>query len=450
MSEDQLMRETTDEKESISSDENKNHPLIIALMAVMFALPVCAGSALLHYLFFLLFFLFFAGFVFLNTRKYAFSLCNELRKHHNILYYLILALVISSMISYLRIVLGDYDGFRKIMATSRYLMYFTAFLYAFSLARFSLLNRVSHSQLFFSYMMGTVALVFLFLAVYHFEGAFGEYGWAIDPPFGRHVRLMSMGGAVSLLVCVILYLLGNNSQSRNILLWFCMLICGAFLIWTGSRASMLVAVLAMVFLISLLLVYRKTDYRKLAMVFLAIALAVLVADKFSVFSWNGLHRAIEVSTVNVQSAQVQAASVYEVTDKLTSGRIVIWQTTFNTFKQSPWFGFGPNASLFVIKLPDVIDQPHNFILQFLIEWGAVGTTLLLLILTILAWHGLKRIPNAIKQGDVDYIISASVVFILTINGLTDGAYYHVQPILCMATAFAVFPFLTMKEKGLLK
>jgi O-antigen ligase len=431
-----------DEKEQQS---NKRHPLVIALMTIMFTLPICTGSALLHYLFYFCFFIFFIGYVFFQTRQYKFSLFHELKQRHNVIWCLIVALGFFSLISYLNVILGDADEFRKMMASFRYVLYLTLFAYAFALARFSLVNGLPYKNLFIAYMLGNIALYLFFILVNNFVDGATNLPWGIDPPFGRHVRLISMGIEVAVVTAVVLFLLGKNSLRENGLLWFCMLACAAFLMTTGSRASMLSALLTILLLMMLgRLIDKKISYLKIGMVIMSMVLSLWVAEIFPIHSWNGVHRAIEVSTVPVVNNE--DASAYAVADRLSSGRLLVWREAINAIKLSPLIGLGPNASIFFVKAPYAHDQPHNFILQFLIEWGVIGAGLLIAILVSFAWHGIKNIPRAIRQGNTDYIIAASVVFILTLNGLADGTYYHVQPIICLATAFAVFPFFADRNR----
>jgi O-antigen ligase len=423
----------------------KRNPVAVALITVMFALPICTGSALLHYFFFFLFLVFFIVYVFFQTRKYPFSLFKQLKTYHTFTYYLLMALCVFSLVSYLNVILGDAEEFRKTMATFRYVLYATLFAYAFSLSRFLLVNNIAYKSLFFAYMLGNIFLYLLFILVAHFSEGATNLGWGVDPPFGRHVRLISIGIEVAVIAAVTLFLVHKKSFIKELLLLLCILVCATFLITTGSRASMLSTLLTIFVLAVFGLAAKKMHYWKLGMMALTIFLSVWMAEIFPVHSWNGMQRAIEVSTVSV--AVDKDASAYEVADTFTSGRMLVWSEAINAIKLSPLIGLGPNASIFFVKAPYAHDQPHNFILQFLIEWGIIGASLLIAILVSFAWHGIKNLPRAFQEEDTDYVLAAGVVFVLTVNGLTDGTYYHVQPIICMATAFAVFPFFSMKEKA---
>ena len=65
--------------------------------------------------------------------------------------------------------------------------------------------------------------------------------------------------------------------------------------------------------------------------------------------------------------------------------IEIWIASFNLLKDSLLFGYGPNAFLVLqsnnlltiegwwIKSNMFPTHTHNFIFQFLVEWGLIGT-----------------------------------------------------------------------------
>ena len=69
----------------------------------------------------------------------------------------------------------------------------------------------------------------------------------------------------------------------------------------------------------------------------------------------------------------------------------------------------------------MISHPHNFLIQFLIEWGIVGT---LLILFLMTKNILKGIIILIKKQNKYLIIPVLNVLALTAHGLVDGTYIH--------------------------
>ena len=114
-------------------------------------------------------------------------------------------------------------------------------------------------------------------------------------------------------------------------------------------------------------------------------------------------------------------------------RLEVWATSLRILKESVLFGHGPNIfyilqinGLISIQAPGIgtgtiIVHPHNFILQFLIEWGLVGT---LLILFLMTKNILKGIIILIKKRNKYLIIPVLNIAGLTAHGLVDGTYIH--------------------------
>ena len=413
--------------------------LRVALVAVMFSLPVCTGTALLHYVFYLVFFVLFALTTFFCTRQAGFSLLRELKQTQPLVFFLLLGFALASLISVLKIMTGDYEQFRQFMAVSRYIFYVIVGMYVFALVRLCRIFHWRGSDLFIAHMAGTVLLALLFFLSYRYVDAYGAKWWGIDPPFGRHVRLIGMGAAVAAVTGMTVFLFRQGGWLAKLLVWSGMLVCNAFLIWTGSRTSLLLVLLFSVALMVIMVFFRKNIL--LPLILLAgIALSFGLASKVSIFPWSGLQRSIKVTTVEVPvKALNDEGAIYRVADKLSSGRLAIWGAALDAWKEAPWFGQGPNSTIFVLKYSNTIDQPHNFILQFMLEWGVIGAMLLLALLFSLCWISGKKMPAALRNADVEYLLPVGIVLLLFLNGLTDGPFYHVQTLLCFATAMAFLP-----------
>ena len=74
-----------------------------------------------------------------------------------------------------------------------------------------------------------------------------------------------------------------------------------------------------------------------------------------------------------------------------SGRIDVWLAAIDQFKNNIFFGQGPNI-FYILQANNmlriegfgnetIIVHPHNFILQFLVEWGICGTLLILFLMS---------------------------------------------------------------------
>ena len=112
-------------------------------------------------------------------------------------------------------------------------------------------------------------------------------------------------------------------------------------------------------------------------------------------------------------------------------RYLLWEYSFMKYIENPFFGKGPGG-FFISAFNDKIigiypnfkiihTQPHNFILQFLIEWGLVGTLLILVLLGILFKNSLEFLIN--RKAFVVLTPGLSIISLVA-HGLVDGSLYH--------------------------
>ena len=120
----------------------------------------------------------------------------------------------------------------------------------------------------------------------------------------------------------------------------------------------------------------------------------------------------------------------------TFDRIDLWRYGYIIFLENPYFGKGPGGFAvaayndfyaeksygdLLIGDPFTHNHPHNFIIQFMVEWGIVGTMLIFILLTSL---GVKSLKYFFKFKKNHLLISGLSVISLTSHGLVDGALYH--------------------------
>ena len=111
------------------------------------------------------------------------------------------------------------------------------------------------------------------------------------------------------------------------------------------------------------------------------------------------------------------------------------------------FGLGPQGYLL---MPNHIFgvHPHNIIVQFVVEWGVSGTVLFLFLLIKGFWVGLKR--NVLETGksiNKYKLVAGAVITTLSIHALFDGTYYHPQPSIYLAIAFAIWITPSYEDKA---
>jgi O-antigen ligase len=116
------------------------------------------------------------------------------------------------------------------------------------------------------------------------------------------------------------------------------------------------------------------------------------------------------STVNTSSLQ-----------GFSSDRNLIWGQALREINRSPWFGQGADSYRFIQPLP-VGDQPHNFILQWVLAFGAPAALALVVLLGRRTLRGL--ISTAPPEHSALRRAAASALVAATVGGLFDGVFYH--------------------------
>ena len=372
----------------------------------------------------------------------SYSLLRQLKLHPT-LYYSLLGFCLSSLISYMLVITSDTFDKHKSAASLQYSIYILMLFYAFALSKFSLNNHTSHSRLFNAYRNGCLILIILLLSFYHLGMGGNPEHWGIRPPFGSHARVMGMAASVATLSSLV-FLIMDSTQRKTLqktIDWLGLIACSSFLIWTGSRTSMAVTYFLSFSLLAIGLVLHKLSSGKALLLGIVLILAIPATQSFPVLSWTGINRAINVSS----PSHLQTPSI-NIEDKITSGRMTMWKKAISAIQAKPWFGYGPNGYFFCGMRYKNFFHPHNFILQFLIEWGLVGSLFLLTFLGHLVLLGLKNLPKALSNGDIDYVLAGTAVITLILTSLTDGIFFIHPSLFCIATAFAIFPLLDTNTK----
>ena len=120
----------------------------------------------------------------------------------------------------------------------------------------------------------------------------------------------------------------------------------------------------------------------------------------------------------------------------TMDRINLWKYGYYIFLENPYFGKGPGGFAIAAyndfhankSYGDLIinkyfthNHPHNFIIQFLVEWGIIGT---LLISTLFIKLGVSSLKYFFKFKKYHLLIPGLSIIGLTCHGLIDGALFH--------------------------
>jgi O-antigen ligase len=361
-------------------------------------------------------------------------------------FYALLAFLLLSLLSFFKVIFGDVPAGHKVLASIRYATYGLISFFTFAIARFAIASRLSHATVYFCYMSGVVVLALILLLMYQFGGAPNAIHWDMEPPVGTHMRMMGIMASVAVLIAAIHFLLDETKAVFKkgvclLSLW----VSFSFLIWTGSRASLLLVVLMLLAVMAAMAFWSKVSLIKVATLLLVMMLAVPMAAKVSVFPWNGLQRMSQSTQIAPEATGAVVASTESHLNALTSGRMTIWKITWREIQLSPWLGLGPYGYFFIPDRPRLFDHPHNMLLQFMLEWGVPGALLLLGSLLALIWHGVQAMPQAIVRKEGAYMTSGAIVLMLTANAMVDGVYFVAEPLFMLALAYSCFPLLAQNH-----
>ena len=334
--------------------------------------------------------------------------------------------------------LGEGPGLLRYEQTAAHLAFFVAVREFFGRYRVSV-----HWALLAipaSCLAVVVLAAYLLLGLDQFDTDAG-IRWFHDPPFNAHIRHTGYQVTAGAAVLIAFFAAGHRVPVARAPLWLALTILLAFLFWLGGRGSAL-SVLAAFILLAIVLRIMGEKSRGLWLACASsAALGLIFSDSLAVFDWNGV-----IDRIAAQSAGPAGG---QDLNQFGSGRVDLWRTSWESVRDHLPFGLGPNGYWF---MPNRIYgvQPHSFLVQFILEWGLVGGLLFLGLLLYGFWRGfLAHVVGARGALDISSLSAGTAIVALTVHGLVDGTYYHPQPSLYLALAFAIWTLPRRSEVGTL-
>jgi O-antigen ligase len=195
----------------------------------------------------------------------------------------------------------------------------------------------------------------------------------------------------------------------------CYLLAAGLTCWSGTRAAVLAICVAG--LIALASRRRLPDGKMLIRVGVLSALAMLGAITFA--------------PANPEFSLFMRDNLCSV-NALSSGRLALWQATFDRWYEAPLFGWGSGSTFWEVYVNWWHTQPHNTILLFLISWGIVGATgaLWLLGRAIVATHSTGM------NNDVLVPISGALYSLLAMS-MFAGMLHYPRFVMLIMFCFAI-------------
>lgn len=319
------------------------------------------------------------------------------------------------------------------VAFLRFIQTLTHILFAYHLAQ----NTFTSSfviYLCYSIISPLFIIILSMIYIYHFpESLYSEiiYGlklnkftndWFNNPPFYNHIR--HSGFHINIAIVCSCFLIFHYYK-RNLLLMLSqtglLLTLLSFMIWTGGRGSLLSIIFALIVSSTL-----SSKFREIALIiFGCFILSIFISEFFRVYNWNGIFR-----IYNSFSA--------EQLETISSGRTSLWLEAIKTLNiKNIWYGHGPE-SFFLLGIRNYHIQPHNFIIQFIMEWGLIGTALFVGFIynTFKYIFKLKNFYLIINNHH-NNLLPVMIIITTVALALTDGSLFYPQPLFYTLLSFAL-------------
>jgi O-antigen ligase len=135
----------------------------------------------------------------------------------------------------------------------------------------------------------------------------------------------------------------------------------------------------------------------------------------------------------------RVAGAQQGAESLDSARVGVWLKSLDQILARPMFGSGPEGYWLSGCCDQRIMQAHNFVLQFLLEFGVVGCGIALFLL-VRAARGLGGVPGTTKlvlATPANRVLACMLASFLAYS-LIDQMLYHLVPLLLFALLAGLF------------
>lgn len=248
---------------------------------------------------------------------------------------------------------------------------------------------------------------------------------AATPPYFSNVRHFGYHGFLAACAASGLFVLGRNFRVTALLLSTASLFG---IVIFGSRGA-LTAWIIFIFALSLL---SPAWRRMLPMAGLALIVASATAFWVDGRDWFS---SISLFNRTGTADQLGQRSILEA-----QSRVSIWRDSAAAVAERPIMGFGPEGYLISRCCNPYTVQPHNSVLQILLEFGALGLLAIGSVALGWLWSPIRSAIAAIRRRDLDpgkVVLLATMVGFVAFSSI-DGLFYHSIPLLHFVIIAALF------------
>ena len=330
---------------------------------------------------------------------------------HILIYLYIASITISSLLMIHRIGWSA----ETVVSLFRYLVMVTHVIFIISLTKYFSLN----DKLPFDYLPHAilVAVLLLFIDI-NLNLTSIDYSEGLRIITSSNIRHLGHIVIVSTLYLSIKLLMGE--RLNNILFILSTITSISLLIWLGGRGAIYSYLIGAS--LAIVVIYKSNELKIKNILILTslVITSVIISLPLNIYSWNGLNRLLDTKQYYGQDINT-----------LSTDRIELWNISLDYIKEKPFFGYG--AESFILNSETIFRHPHNFIVQWLFNFGLVGTLIFLTFMIYIIIIGFNNSKN--KSYFINLFPLACLCGLLS-NALVSGTLYYSPPffILCIVTS----------------
>jgi len=231
-----------------------------------------------------------------------------------------------------------------------------------------------------------------------------------------------VGYQVEVAALILLPLLSKTNYKRYVLVLLLLFL--GFLLWLGVRASILGVIVAAG--VWGYLNRQKFGVRSLTGVSVSFAVLLFILGYVGLFNTGYLATTV-THTLHAPTLNT-----------LSSGRIEVWELLLDQLRGHWLLGTGPQSYFFYPHRDQMVIHAHNFLLQFLGEWGVVGAGIALFFLFKAVRYGLQIHRGLKDERKYTHAAAGLVLLALMVTGFFGGIFYFAQTSVYLALFFALW------------
>lgn len=330
---------------------------------------------------------------------------------------------ISISLSYL---LSPFYSWKNELALIRYIETLSHFLFFIFLWDFFNRHKVNYSILFTSLILSSFIILIYLIYLHYAYPDLQMTTYSMHLPSDQYVLNTQFRRIGYLLEVSIIFTFSFLFLKKY--QFAAMFIIGLLffsLLTIGGRAALLGAVVVL-----MIYFFYFKKYLSLKMLLTPVMLTGLLLTIVLYF------KAIDVThSPSDIDRTIQATSL----NSISTGRIEVWSLVLQHLQNQWILGTGPQSYFFYPDRRADVIHAHNFILQFLGEWGIMGSLLFFALLYRAVKHGMTlhlhdHIPNKER-----YHLAAGVAMVaLSVTGLFGGIYFFPQTSVYLIFCFALW------------